>query len=1165
MYFNGLYHIFYQYNPKGAVWGNIVWAHSVSKDLINWKALDPAIYPSKPFDINGCWSGSATILPGNKPVILYTGIDPDNKQVQNYAIPKNISDPYLREWIKPDDNPVVFPDAGVNASAFRDPTTAWWGKDGHWRILIGGRRRNRGIAHLYRSKDFVNWVKAKHPLHSNAKTGMWECPDFFPVSKSSKRGLDTSAFGHDIKHVLKVSLDVTRFEYYTLGTYFPRKDRYIPDNTSFDGWAGLRYDYGNFYASKSFYDQATKRRILWGWANESDSVQDDKNKGWSGIQATPRTLWLDSKGKQLRQWPIEEIKTLRGQKVKLTNTKLNKGDHVEIKGITAAQADVEVIFSFRNLDKAEKFDPNWVNAQDLCAQKGSQVPGGVGPFGLLTLASKYLEEFTPVFFRIFKATNNKHVVLLCSDASSSSLATGLYKPSFAGFVDADLRHNKLSLRSLIDHSVVESFGARGKTSILSRVYPSLAVEDDAHLHVFNNGSETITVKHLNAWRFIVCALLLEPAFSGFSTLETEGGMPRRRFLWQKQSCEWRVDLERGDQGLDFGSFRELDESDNIDDDEKGEDSDDDEDEDGFEGLNLSNRSSVEIENVGRIEEDEAKLRHPLVREVCRLVDLRSDWNSKFEGELRPLLRSLKPRQVCAVLHSFEDERVALKFFYWVDRQWRYRHDAITYYTMLESSWQVEECDVNLDFDAESWVEPNFSICNTAVHVLVMGNRLEKASRFLNRMEIVGIRPNVVTYNCLMKGYCNVHWIEGALELIAIMPLKGCYLDKVGYHTHGHGSEALEFLSEGKEKGFRFDKVRYSAIVGSFCKEGNIDMAKEIVNEMFSKGCISDVVTYISVFNSVLYSLINGLCQSGKSLEAREMMNISEEEWWTPNAITYSAVMHGLRREGKLAEACDLVEEIVNKGNSVEINLMIQSFYREGKMDKAKKFMEWCPQNGCAVNVVNFTTLIHGYCPRDDLETAVSLLDDTYLSNKHPDAVTYTTVVNALGRKGRIDEANELVMRMLGRGLDPTPVTYGTVIHWYSQSGRVEDLVKLLDKMLVRQNFKTAYNLVIEKLCSLRILEEADKLLSKVLRTASRIDANTSLILMDSNLSIGLPLSFYRVANRMFHRNMVPDIKLCEKVSKRLMLEGNSKEPDNLMLRFVERGRISPQGEERMKS
>ena len=66
------------------------------KGQINWEALNPALFPSETYDINGCWSGSATILPVNKPVILYTGIDPQIKQVQNYAIPKNISDPYLR-------------------------------------------------------------------------------------------------------------------------------------------------------------------------------------------------------------------------------------------------------------------------------------------------------------------------------------------------------------------------------------------------------------------------------------------------------------------------------------------------------------------------------------------------------------------------------------------------------------------------------------------------------------------------------------------------------------------------------------------------------------------------------------------------------------------------------------------------------------------------------------------------------------------------------------------------------------------------------------------------------------------------------------------------------------------------------------------------------------
>ncbi|KAK6126366.1 hypothetical protein DH2020_039891 [Rehmannia glutinosa] len=503
MYYNGIYHLFYQYNPKGAVWGNIVWAHSASKDLINWQRLENAIYPSKPFDKYGCWSGSATVLPGNKPIILYTGIiDQNNTQVQNYAVPANLSDPYLRHWVKPDNNPLIVSDESINKTAFRDPTTAWMGRDGRWRISIGGRRKHRGIAYLYRSKDFIHWVKAQHPLHTSAGTGNWECPDFFPVSVSGKNGLDTSVMGSDVKHVLKVSLDVTRYEYYTLGTYFTKNDRYVPDENMVDGWNGLRYDYGNFYASKSFFDPSKKRRILWGWANESDATVDDVKKGWAGIQLIPRTILLDPNGKQLLQWPIEEVETLRGKKVKLSNQKLAKGEKIEIKGITAAQADVDVTFSFDSLDKAEPFDPSWdrYDAQKLCSQKGSTVQGGLGPFGLLTLASKNLEEYTPVFFRVFK-DQNKHLVLMCSDASRSSLkdGTGAYRPSFAGFVDADLTGKKLSLRSLIDNSVVESFGAEGKTCISSRVYPTLAIYGNAHLYAFNNGTQTVKIDSLNAW------------------------------------------------------------------------------------------------------------------------------------------------------------------------------------------------------------------------------------------------------------------------------------------------------------------------------------------------------------------------------------------------------------------------------------------------------------------------------------------------------------------------------------------------------------------------------------------------------------------------------------------------------------------------------------------
>ncbi|CAN6286916.1 unnamed protein product [Urochloa humidicola] len=503
MYYRGVYHLFYQYNPKGAVWGNIVWAHAVSTDLVDWVMLPPAIYPTAPFDVNGCWSGSATVLPDGTPAIMYTGIDGENRQVQNVAYPKDPSDPYLREWVKPDYNPVIVPGAGINATAFRDPTTAWQGPDGLWRLVIGTKDNHRGLAMLYRSRDFKQWAPANRALHSG-DTGMWECPDFYPVTTTSP--VAGGAGAGVTKHVLKVSLDLTRFEYYTFGEYDHATDTYVPDAALADGNGGLRYDYGNFYASKTFLDTGKQRRVLWGWANESDSTADDIRKGWAGVQAVPRKVWLSSDGKQLVQWPVAEIESLRGAHANVTGRLVKGGgSHFEVTGIaSAAQADVEASFQVVDLDKAEPFDPAWrgADAQAVCAARGADATGGVGPFGLWVLASEEHRERTAVFFRVFKGGDGgKHVVLMCNDPSMSSHADNLYKPTFAGFVDVDIAKagGKITLRTLIDHSVVESFGAHGKTCILSRVYPTKAVGDKARLYVFNNGESDVKVTHLNAY------------------------------------------------------------------------------------------------------------------------------------------------------------------------------------------------------------------------------------------------------------------------------------------------------------------------------------------------------------------------------------------------------------------------------------------------------------------------------------------------------------------------------------------------------------------------------------------------------------------------------------------------------------------------------------------
>ncbi|XP_042435731.1 beta-fructofuranosidase, insoluble isoenzyme 4-like [Zingiber officinale] len=501
MYFNGVYHLFYQYNPNAAVWGDMHWGHSVSVDLINWAPLPLALAPTSPYDVNGCFSGSATVRRGTHPAVLYTGVDANYEQSQNLALPANLSDPVLTNWTKSGHNPLISAGDDFEATNFRDPTTAWVGSDGLWRTAVGAQIGANGTALLYRSRDFVRWERASRPLHSSSGSGMWECPDFYPVSVVGVEGLDTPPTEGEVKHVLKMSLFETHSDHYMLGAYDAARDAFVPEGEGAvdDYRAWQRYDHGKFYASKTFFDAGRRRRILWGWLNESDSEADDVAKGWAGIQTIPRTIRLDSNRRQLIQWPVEEVRSLRKHVVHLQNMELQTGLH-EIKGVKASQADVEVDFQLHDLERAQTFDPTWaMDPPRLCAEQDASVQGGIGPFGLLVLASEKLEEHSAIFFRVYK-DQNAYKVLMCSDQRRSSLWPELDKAAYGTFLDMNLeKESKISLRTLIDHSVIESFGGGGRACISARVYPSFFSNSSAHLYLFNNGSSSTTVSRLKAW------------------------------------------------------------------------------------------------------------------------------------------------------------------------------------------------------------------------------------------------------------------------------------------------------------------------------------------------------------------------------------------------------------------------------------------------------------------------------------------------------------------------------------------------------------------------------------------------------------------------------------------------------------------------------------------
>src|SRR5271165_7133128 len=160
IFWNGMYHMFFQYNPNAAVWGDMHWAHAVSPDMIHWKHLPLALAPTPDWDdADGCFTGSAVDDHGTA-TFLYTGVKKSTpelatlrdgssnlREVQCLA---TSNDPELRTWTKWK-TPVIEPPADPLLTGFRDPFL--WRDGDLWYLGVGsGVRKQGGRVLLYRSR-----------------------------------------------------------------------------------------------------------------------------------------------------------------------------------------------------------------------------------------------------------------------------------------------------------------------------------------------------------------------------------------------------------------------------------------------------------------------------------------------------------------------------------------------------------------------------------------------------------------------------------------------------------------------------------------------------------------------------------------------------------------------------------------------------------------------------------------------------------------------------------------------------------------------------------------------------------------------------------------------------------------------------------------------------
>ena len=297
-YKDGVFHLYYQYNPYGSQWENMTWGHSTSRDLIHWEAQPIAIEPDALGDV---FSGSCVVDKRNNEVVaMYTSAG--KSQVQSIAFSKDNG----QTFEKYAGNPVLV----SSEEDFRDPKAFWNPEIQKWNLILAVGQEMR----IYSSADMKEWTyESSFGKELGCHDGVWECPD---LMKLQVRGTDKQ------KWLLICNINPGgpfggSATQYFIGDFDGHKFTCEHNDTR---WM----DYGkDHYATVTFDNAPDGRHIALAWMSNWQYANQVPTKQFRSANSLPRDLDLyEFEGQTYcGVTPSREVNALRGKAVKsLTNT-----------------------------------------------------------------------------------------------------------------------------------------------------------------------------------------------------------------------------------------------------------------------------------------------------------------------------------------------------------------------------------------------------------------------------------------------------------------------------------------------------------------------------------------------------------------------------------------------------------------------------------------------------------------------------------------------------------------------------------------------------------------------------------------------------------------------------------------------------------------------------
>lgn len=423
-YKDGVYHLYFQYNPYGSVWGNMHWGHSTSTDLMHWKFEGCAIVPDA---WGAIFSGSCVVDHENTAgfgkeavVAFYTSAKSTpwgDIQMQSMAYSLDNG----KTFTKYEGNPILT----SSEKDFRDPKVFWYAPGKHWVMILAVGQHME----IYSSVNLKEWKKeSEFGAMQGAHGGVWECPDLVEIPVEGTR---------EKKWVLICNLNPGgpfggSAAQYFVGSFDGKK--FVNESPTQTKWM----DWGkDNYATVTWNNAPDGRCIALGWMSNWQYANNVPTRQYRSANTLARDLTLYREGQELylKSTPSVEVKKARGKKVSIPSFKVSeKHEIVNLFEDNQGAYEVEIVIQNAGASKI---------AFCLLNDKGEKV-------------SMYYD------------LNRKQFVM---DRSESGTVD--FSKDFPAVTVAPVNVDKeLTLRLFVDRSSIEAFGEDGKFVMTNLVFPS---------------------------------------------------------------------------------------------------------------------------------------------------------------------------------------------------------------------------------------------------------------------------------------------------------------------------------------------------------------------------------------------------------------------------------------------------------------------------------------------------------------------------------------------------------------------------------------------------------------------------------------------------------------------------------------------------------------------